>query len=126
MLPQTKTTRLFDREEIFEKLDQRLDPVAWKTSFRSVALYGLGGVGKSTIASTYVERKFGEHVYDIILWVRGEKSSSLRQSFTDIAVRLKLLGAQPQTHDENLISVQDWFQSTGKSKCHKNRSFDYG
>lgn len=116
MLPQTKTARVFDRVDVFEKLDQILDPAAGRTSFRSVALHGLGGVGKSTIASTYVETKFGENVYDVVLWVRGEKPSSLRQSFTDIAMRLKLPGAQPQTHNENLILVQDWFQSTGKSK----------
>ncbi|KAB5571984.1 hypothetical protein GE09DRAFT_1185492 [Coniochaeta sp. 2T2.1] len=31
---------------------------------------------------------------------------------TDIAVRLKLPGAQPQSHDENQILVQDWFNTT--------------
>lgn len=116
MMPQTKTTRLFNRIDVFEKLDQILEITAERTSFRSVALYGLGGVGKSTIASTYVEAKFRENCYDVVLWVRAEKLSSLRQSFTDVAMRLKLPEAQPQTHDENLILVQDWFQSTGKSR----------
>jgi predicted ATP-dependent serine protease len=115
MLPQTKTTRFFDRVDVFEELDQILGPVAG-TSFRSVALHGLGGVGKSTIASTYIEKKFDKDDYDVVLWVRGEKTSSLQQSFTDIAMRLKLPGAQPQNYNENLFLVQDWFQSTGKSK----------
>lgn len=114
MLPQTKTTRVFDQVDVFEKLDHILGPASG-TSFRSVALHGQGGVGKSTIASTYIERKFDENDYDVVLWVCGEKTSSMRQSFTDIAMRLKLPGAQPQTQDENLILVQDWFQSTGKS-----------
>jgi NB-ARC domain len=107
MLPRTKTTRFFDRVDVFEKLDQTLGPAAGRTSFLSVALHGLGGVGKSAIASTYIERKFDENDYDVALWVRGEKPSFLRQSFTDISMRLKLPGAQPQTHDENLILVQD-------------------
>ncbi|KAL9103558.1 MAG: hypothetical protein Q9163_001396 [Psora crenata] len=115
MLPQTKTTRFFDRVDVFEKLDRILGPAAG-TSFQSVALHGLGGVGKSIIASTYIEKRFDEKVYDVILWIRGEKSSSLRQSFTDIAMRLKLPGAQPQIHDENFILVHDWFQSTGESR----------
>lgn len=119
MLPQTKTTRIFNRVDVFEKLDQILGPASGRTSFRSVALHGLGGVGKSTIASTYIERRFDENDYEVVMWVRGEKPSSLRQSFTDIAMRLKLPGAQPQTHDENLILVQDWFQSTGKSTIYK-------
>ncbi|KAL3952370.1 hypothetical protein ACCO45_012313 [Purpureocillium lilacinum] len=114
MLPQTRTTRCFNREDVFDKLDEFLEPAAEQSSLRSVALHGLGGVGKSTVASTYVEKKFEDHIWDVILWVRGEKLSSLRQSFTDVAMRLKLPGAQPQTHDENLILVQDWFQSTGK------------
>lgn len=115
MTPQTKTIQFFDRVDVFEKLDQILAPAAGKTSFQSVALHGLGGVGKSTLASTYIETKFEEGVYDVILWARGETPSSLRQSITDIAMRLKLSEAQPQSHDENLILVQDWFQSTGKS-----------
>ena len=115
MIPQTKASRFFDRVDVFEKLDHILSPTAGRTTFRSVALHGLGGVGKSTITSAYIERKFGENHYDVVLWVRGENPSSMRQSFTDIAMRLKLPDAQPQTHDENLILVQDWFQNTGKS-----------
>ncbi|KID94053.1 pfs domain-containing protein, partial [Metarhizium majus ARSEF 297] len=122
MLPPIKTTRFFDRVDVFEKLDQILGK---GSLFRSVALYGLGGIGKSSIASTYIERKFNENDYEIALWVRGEKPESLRQSFTDIAMRLKLHGAQPQTHDENLLLVQDWFQSTGKSKFCKKFKASY-
>jgi hypothetical protein len=112
MLPRVRMTRSFNRESIYERLDQVLSPVAGKT-FRSVALYGMGGVGKSTIASTYTKKKFEENVYDTVLWAHGEKLMSLRQSFTDIALRLKLPGAQSHSHHENLALVQDWFQSTG-------------
>ncbi|KAH8703633.1 pfs domain-containing protein [Talaromyces proteolyticus] len=112
MLPHTKTFRFFDRVSVFEKLDCILGPTSEEPSFQSVALYGLRGVGKSTVASTYVEKVFKENNYDVILWVRGENASSMRQSFTEIAMRLKLYKAHPQTHDENLILVQDWFQST--------------
>lgn len=118
MMPQTRTTRFFDRVDVFEKLDQSLGPAAG-TSFQSVALHGLGGVGKSTIATNYVEKKFNEKEYNVVLWARAENRSSLRQSFTDIAMRLKLPEAKPQLHDENLVLVQDWFQSTGKSKFGK-------
>jgi hypothetical protein len=112
MMPQLKTSRFFDRVDVFEKLDQLLGP-ATTGSFRSVALYGLAGVGKSTIVSTYVERRYDEGIYDTVLWVRSEKPTLMRQSFSDIAMRLKLPGAQPQNHDENLLLVQEWFQTTG-------------
>ncbi|KAI0435470.1 P-loop containing nucleoside triphosphate hydrolase protein, partial [Xylaria telfairii] len=111
MQPASRSTRIFDRFEIFESLDRILTPEDTKGS-RSVALYGMGGVGKSTVASSYLTRKYDEQAYDILLWAHGEKSASLRQSFTDIAWRLKLPGARPQDHGENFMLVQDWFQTT--------------
>ncbi|OBT61237.1 hypothetical protein VE03_09669 [Pseudogymnoascus sp. 23342-1-I1] len=112
MLPPTKSSRFFNRADIFEKIDQAFDLATTCTSFRSIALWGLGGIGKSAIAAKYVERKVEENEYDAVFWVYGEKTASLRQSFTDIAMRLKLPGAQLQNHAENLILVQDWFQSS--------------
>jgi hypothetical protein len=114
ILPTKKASRFFDRVDTFEKIDQALGRKGTNTSFRSIALFGLGGIGKSSIAARYIERKIEENEYDAVFWVYGEKTPSLRQSFTDIAMRLKLTGAQPNLHDDNLILVQNWFQSTGK------------
>lgn len=114
ILPSKRTPRFFDRVETFEKIDQVLGRVGSNTSFRSITLWGLGGIGKSSIAARYIEKKIEENEYDAVFWVYGEKTASLRQSFTDIAMRLKLPGAQPNLHSENLILVQNWFQSTGK------------
>ena len=105
----------FNRADTFDKIDQLLDRDGSIASFRFIALFGLGGVGKSSIAARYLERKIEEKKYDAMFWVYGETTASLRQSFTDIALRLKLSGTQPNLHDENLIQVQRWFQTTGKS-----------
>lgn len=113
-LPTKIYSSFFNRVDIFEKIDQVFGRKGSITSFRSVALFGLGGVGKSSIAARYIERKFEEKEYDAMFWVYGETRASLRQSFTDIALRLKLPGAQPNLQDENLIQVQNWFQTTGK------------
>jgi hypothetical protein len=114
VLPPTNVSRFFNRGDIFDKIDQALIRSSTGNSFRSVALFGLGGIGKSAIATRYVERKMEQGEYDAIFWVHGEKIGALRQSFTNIATRLKLAGADPQNHDENLILVQDWFQASGK------------
>ena len=103
---------MFDRVDIYKRLDQLLAPTIGNI-FRSVALHGMGGVGKSTIASNYIESKYEEHTYDTILWAHEEKPISLKHSFTEIALRLRLPGAKAQNHDENLVLVQDWFRSTG-------------
>lgn len=99
MMPPTRNSHLFDRIDVFVQLDELLTPDAGD-ALQSVALYGLGGVGKTSIASSYAEKKFFEQIYDVVLWVCAETEASLKQSFTDIAMRLKLNGAQPQTHDE--------------------------
>ncbi|KAJ2993997.1 hypothetical protein NUW58_g1673 [Xylaria curta] len=111
LLPQTRTLRFFDREDIFEKLDTIFGDEL-QTPFKSVALWGLGGIGKSSIALQYIERKVAKDEYHAMFWVNSEKDASIRQSFTDIALKLKLPGARPQTHDENMDLVQDWLQST--------------
>lgn len=113
IMPGKKTPRFFDRVDTFEKIDLALGGEGSSTSFRAVALFSLGGIGKSSIAARYIERKFEDNEYDAIFWVHGEKTASLRQSFTDIAMRLRLDGAKPNLHDDNLILVQNWFQLTG-------------
>ncbi|KAI0545208.1 pfs domain-containing protein [Xylaria curta] len=111
LLPQTRTLRFFDRVDIFTQLENVLGNEPW-AFFKSIALWGLGGIGKSSIALRYLEIKVGQGGYDAMLWVHAEKDASLRQSFTDIALKLKLPEAHPQAHDQNLAMVQDWLQST--------------
>ncbi|PNP51317.1 hypothetical protein THARTR1_08074 [Trichoderma harzianum] len=111
-LPTKICSSFFDRESTFEKIDQVLDRDGLATAFRSIALFGLEGIGKSSIAARYIERKMEEKKYDAVFWVYGETTASLRQSFTDVALRLKLPGAQPNLHNENLQLVQNWFQTT--------------
>ncbi|KAK4059480.1 hypothetical protein Trihar35433_10756 [Trichoderma harzianum] len=105
-------TNFFGRESTFEEIDQVLGRDGSATAFQSITLFGFGGIGKSSIAARYIEKKMEEKKYDAVFWVYGETTASLRQSFTDIALRLKLPGAQPNLHNENLQLVQNWFQTT--------------
>ncbi|KAL6695359.1 pfs domain-containing protein [Trichoderma pleuroticola] len=111
-LPTKICSSFFDRESVFEEIDQVLGRDGSTIAFRSIALFGLGGIGKSSIAARYIERKMEEKTYDAVFWIYGETTASLRQSFTDVALRLKLPGAQPNLHNENLQLVQNWFQTT--------------
>ncbi|KAF1844988.1 Tetratricopeptide-like helical [Cucurbitaria berberidis CBS 394.84] len=83
-------------------------------SFRSLAIYGLGGVGKSTVALKYARAKFELAELDAVFWVYSETSNSIKQSFTDIALRLRLPGVDTGNHDENRLLVLYWLQQT---KC---------
>lgn len=83
--------------------------------FRSLALYGIGGVGKSSVALRYAETRIRRMELDAMFWIAGEKEVNIRQSFTDIAVRLKLPGAQLRDHDQNRTLVLDWLQNTSET-----------
>ncbi|KAJ5933847.1 hypothetical protein N7454_006176 [Penicillium verhagenii] len=83
-------------------------------SFRSLALHGIGGVGKSSVALRYAESRIHRKELDTMFRIASEKESTIRQSFTDISVRLKLPGAQPKDHDQNRTLVLDWLQNTLK------------
>ncbi|KAI7781720.1 hypothetical protein LA080_014486 [Diaporthe eres] len=114
LLPPTRPLpgRFFDRTDVFEKLDLALGHHQAKASFKAIALWGMAGVGKSSIAISYIDLKVQKQQYNAIFWANAENSASLRQSFTSIAMKLKLPNAHPQNHDENLELVQEWFQST--------------
>lgn len=103
------------------KIEHHFNQVDTSTSFRSLALYGLGGVGKSSVALKFAEAKIRNGELDAMFWVYSEKLVTIRQSFTDIAMRLKLPDARPGDHDENHSLVLSWLQHTrkfSKSKCH--------
>jgi len=108
MLPPTHASKLFNRRDFDSRIDGEFDNAAAEDKFRSVALYGLGGVGKSTVALQYVEHKLTEGSLEAVFWVHGEKDMAMKQSFTEIALRLKLPTAKAQANDENFPLVQDW------------------
>ncbi|KAI1313744.1 NB-ARC and TPR domain protein [Xylaria venustula] len=112
--PTSRTTRFFDRTEDIIQMDRYFNNGAQNANqpFRSLALYGIGGVGKSSVALRYAESRIHRKELDAMFWIAGEKEVTIRQSFTEIAMRLKLPGAQPRDHDQNRTLVLDWLQNT--------------
>ncbi|KAK3987104.1 hypothetical protein QBC44DRAFT_372395 [Cladorrhinum sp. PSN332] len=113
MLPHARLTRFFDRVDAFDDPDRVLGPIPTtrESSFRSVALYGLGGVGKSSVALTYTEARYKDNTYDICIWVWGEKTASLRQN----EERHSLLGVisylMPDEIHQEVLTVKDDFST---------------
>ncbi|OTA54814.1 Tetratricopeptide-like helical [Hypoxylon sp. EC38] len=116
ILPSIRISRFFDRTDVIQKMEAYFnEEVDIETSFRAFAIHGLGGVGKSTIALKYAETKLQRGEVDALFWVHSEKLVSIKQSFTDIAMRLKLPDARPGDHNENHALVLNWLQHTGNS-----------
>lgn len=113
VLPPIRTTRFFDRDDVIEKIDKNLQDGDSTSPLRSLALYGMGGVGKSHVAMKYLEQKLVIKEFGAIFWVNAESPVSIQQSFTDIALRLKLPDTGPASHDENRMILKGWLQQTG-------------
>jgi hypothetical protein len=62
----------------------------------------------------YAHAKLAKDELDAILWIHGETALSIQQSFSDTAVRLRLLEVKPQNHDENRAILLHWLQRTSK------------
>ena len=112
ILPSIRTSRFFDRTDVISKIEEHFSKVDVDRSIQSLALYGLGGVGKSSICLGYVEAKLRRGELDAMFWVHSAKPVTIKQSFTDIALQLKLPNARLKDHDENHALVLSWLQHT--------------
>ncbi len=115
IFPSFRVAKFFDRSEVIIEIDRFIEKKKSERSFQSLALWGLGGVGKSSVALRYVETKIRDEQLDAMFWIRSEKEVTIRQSFTDIAMKLKLPGANEADHSENRTLVLNWLQQTSKS-----------
>jgi hypothetical protein len=103
------------RQEELDQLNSVLNPSAQKQN-RFYTVWGLGGVGKSKLALAYAKR-FG-HQFDITLWIKAQNSISIDQSFTDIAIELRLEGARNNgSVDENRLRVFEFLKQNSQLPC---------
>lgn len=68
-------------------------------------VHGLGGVGKTAIATEYAWRYRSE--YDLVWWIAAEQDSSVRGSLAELAQRLNLNPQMPTGVDGLIESVLD-------------------
>lgn len=112
ILPSIRTSRFFDRVDIIKDIENHFHKIKPEDSFQSLAIHGLGGVGKSTVALRYAEHKLQRDELDALFWVHSEKLVSIKQSFTNMAIRLKLPDAREGDHEENQALMLNWLQRT--------------
>ncbi|KUJ17107.1 uncharacterized protein LY89DRAFT_782305 [Mollisia scopiformis] len=121
ILPRTFTTQCYDRGSILADIEAHFDTKSESRTFCSLALWGLGGVGKSHVALKYAKSKVDD--FDAIFWIHSEGQIALAESFSSIAVRLQLPNTNPQNHEGNRVSVLNWLQ---KTPCRWLLIFDNG
>lgn len=73
------------------------------------ALYGLGGVGKTQIATEYAHRYAGE--YEVVWWIRSDQEDSIQASLVGLGARLRLPDISLGDRDRSLRLIIDALQS---------------
>lgn len=110
-LPIAETRLFYGRQDILCQIEDHLRPADTGTRLSSMALYGLGGIGKTQIALAYAYQRLGD--LDAVFWISAENTCTIQQNFSRIAVSaLKLPKAVPQANQQNMILVLDWLQNT--------------
>ena len=94
------------REEILEALHLHLGTEQGVTLIQSIALHGLGGVGKTQIALEYAYRH--ALAYRAVFWLTAETTESIISSFLAIAELLQLPGRNDMDQQRVVASVQRW------------------
>lgn len=76
-----------------------------------IALFGLGGVGKSQIALHYCFQYKSEYTY--VFWISGAERQKLLSGFRDIASEVKDIGFRPDMSPDVIAKmVIKWLEST--------------
>lgn len=110
-LPVAQNHRFFGRRDLLEALENHLTPADTQSHLTSIALYGLGGIGKTQTALAYAYERLDD--LDGVFWIPAEDAFSIQQGFSRMAFdALKLPKAHPQAYQENMILALDWLQKT--------------
>lgn len=73
------------------------------------ALYGLGGVGKTEIATEYAHRY--RSYYDVVWWIRAEQPDAVVNSLVALGRMLKVQGFRPEERDLSARLVVEALQA---------------
>ncbi|KAF3911925.1 Nephrocystin-3 [Dactylellina cionopaga] len=110
LIPFNPNSHFLGREDILEVISEHLAPNG--SGQMSFAIYGLGGVGKSQTALSYVYESVKLKRYPAIFWVAAETHPKLAQSYNEIAQGLGLVLQDERSDDFKRNEVKRWLSET--------------
>jgi tetratricopeptide (TPR) repeat protein len=107
-VPYPRNPLFTGREQILERLAERLNAGETTALAQTQAISGLGGIGKTQTAIEYAYR-FREH-YQTVLWTRADTRENLIQEYVAIARLLQLPEQQQQDQPRIVEAVKRWLR----------------
>ncbi|CAO2647163.1 Nn.00g080850.m01.CDS01 [Neocucurbitaria sp. VM-36] len=108
LLPCPRNLHFCGREGILHDMEQTLSTSKNNYELSSVALHGIGGIGKTQIALEYTFKYRGS--YSSIFWARAETEATLVESFAHISRRLNLAPEDTQPRSKVEL-VRVWLET---------------
>src|SRR5271154_3766007 len=93
MVPYIRNVNFTGREELLADLCTKLNDDTPKKWNHRVALYGLGGVGKTQVALEYVYTH--RNNYDLVVWISAASETTLLSGFQEIAKKTNCISYDP-------------------------------
>jgi DNA replication protein DnaC len=123
-LPLSLNEKLIGREDELKRVADALDPQEGNPQSRSLALYGMGGVGKTTIARQYANN--ARDRYEVIFWISADNMAKMTQSFLEVAQKLELVPENRKTEDAAtaMAKVKSWLAETSELSNFDKKSFE--
>ncbi|UNI18783.1 hypothetical protein JDV02_005033 [Purpureocillium takamizusanense] len=111
-IPNAINARFSGRDEILAAIDEAIGPESAAALFKSVALVGMGGVGKTQTAIQFAYRNLDK--FDVIMWISADNAISIGQAFRTIAVGLHLLENEEEEANAAAATykVKTWLATT--------------
>jgi len=106
-IPYTKNPNFTGRDRILTKLHKLMHQDELKK--RRIILHGLSGVGKTRLAVEYAY-KYSNN-YDLVWWLRAEKSTTITNDFLDLAIKLKLIDEEDKKQYSVIENLLYWLKS---------------
>jgi tetratricopeptide (TPR) repeat protein len=103
MMPYDQNEQFMGRQNLLQMLRTMLSETVEKQWNHRVALYGMGGIGKTqtAIAYVYANRKF----YDQIFWISGATADSLLSGFMEIATGTQCCPVRPDSDPQTIAKL---------------------
>jgi hypothetical protein len=112
-IPQIRNQAFYGRTALLTVISSQLSERNRKAGLAQVALFGLGGVGKTQIALEYAHSHFQD--YKAIFWISAETNLKLAESFGAQAIALGLgNGDSPERHDQWRGIFKKWLLDCGR------------
>jgi tetratricopeptide (TPR) repeat protein len=107
-VPHHRNRNFTGREEELNALRDSLRAGETTALVQAQAIHGLGGVGKTQLATEYAYRNAAD--YDIVWWVRSEDPTTLASDYAALAVKLDLPEKDEPKQSVIVEAVKEWLR----------------